>query len=102
MIRQQYETQGHPYYASARLWDDGVIDPVTTRDVLALGLATAMNAAPPMRSRSAFSACSCKLRRHEQRSYLLVFIVSPWRRRQRRRKRQGGRSRRNDASDPGR
>ncbi|NNF39973.1 MAG: methylcrotonoyl-CoA carboxylase [Woeseiaceae bacterium] len=46
MIRQQYETQGHPYYASARLWDDGVIDPVTTRDVLAHGLATAMNAAP--------------------------------------------------------
>ena len=41
MIRQQYETQGHPYYASARLWDDGVIDPVDTRAVLAHGLAAA-------------------------------------------------------------
>jgi 3-methylcrotonyl-CoA carboxylase beta subunit len=38
-IRQQYETQGNPYYASARLWDDGVIDPVDTRRVLAHALA---------------------------------------------------------------
>jgi len=43
-IRQQYETQGHPYYASARLWDDGVIDPAETRRVLALCLATARHA----------------------------------------------------------
>ncbi|WP_244829335.1 carboxyl transferase domain-containing protein [Caballeronia sp. TF1N1] len=43
-IRDQYEAQGHPYYASARLWDDGVIDPAQTRDVLGLGLAAAMNA----------------------------------------------------------
>jgi 3-methylcrotonyl-CoA carboxylase beta subunit len=43
-IRGQYETQGHPYYASARLWDDGVIDPAETRNVLALALATAWNA----------------------------------------------------------
>lgn len=42
-IRDQYETQGHPYYASARLWDDGVIDPVDTRRVLSLGLSAAMN-----------------------------------------------------------
>jgi 3-methylcrotonyl-CoA carboxylase beta subunit len=42
-IREQYETQGHPYYASARLWDDGVIDPVDTRRVLSLGLAAATN-----------------------------------------------------------
>ncbi len=40
-IRQQYETQGHPLYASARLWDDGVIDPVDTRRVLAHGLSAA-------------------------------------------------------------
>jgi len=40
-IRAQYETQGHPTYASARLWDDGVIDPVDTRNVLALALAAA-------------------------------------------------------------
>ena len=44
-IREQYETQGHPYYASARLWDDGIIDPAETRLVLALGLSAAMNAA---------------------------------------------------------
>jgi len=43
-IRAQYETQGHPYYASARLWDDGVIDPVDTRLVLGLSLSTALNA----------------------------------------------------------
>ena len=43
MIRQQYETQGNPYYASARLWDDGVIDPVDTRSVLAQALSAAMN-----------------------------------------------------------
>jgi 3-methylcrotonyl-CoA carboxylase beta subunit len=43
-IRDQYETQGHPYYASARLWDDGIIDPADTRRVLALGLSAALNA----------------------------------------------------------
>jgi 3-methylcrotonyl-CoA carboxylase beta subunit len=43
-IRERYEHQGHPYYATARLWDDGVIDPVDTRDVLGLGLAAALNA----------------------------------------------------------
>jgi len=43
-IRAQYETQGHPYYASARLWDDGVIDPADTRMVLGLGISAALNA----------------------------------------------------------
>jgi 3-methylcrotonyl-CoA carboxylase beta subunit len=43
IIRQQYDTQGHPLYASARLWDDGVIDPCQTRAVLAHGLSAAMN-----------------------------------------------------------
>jgi len=43
-IREQYETQGHPYYASARLWDDGVIDPTDTRTVLGLGISAALNA----------------------------------------------------------
>jgi len=43
-ILEQYERQGHPYYASARLWDDGVIDPLDTRRLLALGLAAALNA----------------------------------------------------------
>ena len=43
-IRAQYETQGHPYYATARLWDDGVIDPAQTRRVLGLGISAALNA----------------------------------------------------------
>ncbi len=43
-IRDQFEGQAHPYYASARLWDDGVIDPADTRMVLALGLSAAHNA----------------------------------------------------------
>ncbi len=43
-IRAQYETQGHPYYASARLWDDGVIDPADTRTVLALAISASLNA----------------------------------------------------------
>jgi len=43
-IREQYERQGHPYYATARLWDDGVIDPADTRRVLGLALAVAANA----------------------------------------------------------
>jgi 3-methylcrotonyl-CoA carboxylase beta subunit len=46
-IREQYEQQGHPYYASARLWDDGIIDPADTRMVLALGLSVARNQAVP-------------------------------------------------------
>ena len=43
-IRNQYETQGHPYYASARLWNDGVIRPEMTRDVLGLALSACANA----------------------------------------------------------
>lgn len=43
-IRAQYEREGHPYYASARLWDDGVIDPADTRRVLALALSASLNA----------------------------------------------------------
>jgi 3-methylcrotonyl-CoA carboxylase beta subunit len=43
-VRARYEAQGHPYYASARLWDDGIIDPRDTRTVLALALGAALNA----------------------------------------------------------
>ena len=43
-IREQYEEQGNPYYATARLWDDGILDPLDTRRALALGLAAAQNA----------------------------------------------------------
>jgi len=46
-ITQQFETQAHPYYASARLWDDGIIDPADTRRVLALGLSASLNAPIP-------------------------------------------------------
>ena len=47
MIRAQYETQGSPFYASGRLWDDGVIDPLDTRTVLAHGLSAAMGHTQP-------------------------------------------------------
>ncbi|MEM7469031.1 MAG: carboxyl transferase domain-containing protein [Pseudomonadota bacterium] len=43
-IRAQYETQGNPYYAAARLWDDGIIDPADTRTVLGLGISASLNA----------------------------------------------------------
>src|SRR6478609_1167502 len=46
-IREQYETQGNAYYATARLWDDGIIDPADTRRVLGMGLAAAANAPIP-------------------------------------------------------
>jgi 3-methylcrotonyl-CoA carboxylase beta subunit len=45
-IREQYEAQGSPYYSTARLWDDGVIDPADTRMVLGLGLSVSANAPP--------------------------------------------------------
>jgi 3-methylcrotonyl-CoA carboxylase beta subunit len=43
-IRAKYEREGSPYYSTARLWDDGVIDPLDTRRVLALGVAASLNA----------------------------------------------------------
>jgi 3-methylcrotonyl-CoA carboxylase beta subunit len=46
-LREQYERQGHPYYATARLWDDGIIDPADTRTVLGLALAAGLNAPAP-------------------------------------------------------
>jgi 3-methylcrotonyl-CoA carboxylase beta subunit len=46
-IRAQYERQGHPYYATARLWDDGILDPVQTREALALGLFATLGAPIP-------------------------------------------------------
>ncbi|GAB6197478.1 carboxyl transferase domain-containing protein [Lysobacter xanthus] len=51
-IRDQYEAQGNPYYATARLWDDGVIDPADTRRVLGLGLSASLNA--PIEERTRF------------------------------------------------
>lgn len=46
-VREQYETQGNAYYATARLWDDGVIDPLETRTVLGLALTACANAPLP-------------------------------------------------------
>ena len=46
-IRDQYETEGNPYYATARLWDDGIIAPAETRRVLALAFSAALNAPVP-------------------------------------------------------
>jgi 3-methylcrotonyl-CoA carboxylase beta subunit len=50
-IRAQYEKQGNAYYATARLWDDGVIDPAETRAVLGQALAAGLNAPPPASTR---------------------------------------------------
>jgi acetyl-CoA carboxylase carboxyltransferase component len=43
-ILDKYESEGSPYYSTARLWDDGILDPAQTRDALALGLAASLNA----------------------------------------------------------
>ena len=53
-IRDQYETQGSPYYSTARLWDDGIIDPVDTRRMLGMGLAVAAQAPIPAPSYGVF------------------------------------------------
>ena len=62
-IREKYEREGNPYHSTARLWDDGIIDPLDTRRVLALGISAALNAPIPRR-RSASSGC----KRHEWRT----------------------------------
>ena len=46
-IRAKYEREGNPYYSTARLWDDGIIDPLDTRRVLALGISAAAERAGP-------------------------------------------------------
>ena len=56
-IREQYERQGHPYYASARLWDDGIVDPADTRRVLGLGALGLAQRADRRRRASASSGC---------------------------------------------
>ena len=50
-IRQKYEDEGNPYFATARLWDDGIIDPAQTRDVLGLAFSATLNAPTPERAR---------------------------------------------------
>jgi acetyl-CoA carboxylase carboxyltransferase component len=46
-ILQKYEEEGNPYYSTARLWDDGILDPLETRQALALGISMALNAPIP-------------------------------------------------------
>ena len=46
-ILQKYDTEGSPYYSTARLWDDGILDPVETRPALALGISASFNAPIP-------------------------------------------------------
>ncbi len=46
-IRAKYEREGNPYHSTARLWDDGIIDPLDTRKVIALGIAASLNASIP-------------------------------------------------------
>jgi 3-methylcrotonyl-CoA carboxylase beta subunit len=46
-IRAKYETEGSPYYSTARLWDDGILDPLDTRRALALGISAALEAPIP-------------------------------------------------------
>ncbi|HEY2778855.1 MAG TPA: carboxyl transferase domain-containing protein [Gaiellaceae bacterium] len=53
-IRSKYEAEGNPYYSTARLWDDGIVDPLDTRRVLALGIAAALNAPIPESSFGVF------------------------------------------------
>jgi len=53
-IVEQYDRQGHPYYSSARIWDDGILDPVDTRQALALGLSAALGAPLPERRANQF------------------------------------------------
>jgi 3-methylcrotonyl-CoA carboxylase beta subunit len=48
-VRARYEAEGDPYYATARLWDDGIIDPAQTRDVLGLAFAATLNKPIPQR-----------------------------------------------------
>ena len=60
-IREQYEQQGHPYYATARLWDDGIIDPAETRTVLALASRPRSTRRRPSRPASACSGCDGSL-----------------------------------------
>ncbi len=49
-MRARYEAEGNPYYATARLWDDGIIDPAQTRDVLGLAFAATLNRPIPPRA----------------------------------------------------
>ncbi|MDZ7653583.1 MAG: carboxyl transferase domain-containing protein [Burkholderiaceae bacterium] len=76
-IRDQYERQGHPYYATARLWDDGMIDPADTRRVLGAG---ALGGARMRRSRRRASACSgCSGPRSAWRTFVVDCCWERWR-----------------------
>ena len=59
-ILAKYEEEGSPYYSTARLWDDGIIDPLDTRTALGLGIAAALNTPDPRDAPSASSGCSLR------------------------------------------
>ena len=56
-ILEEYERAGHPYYSTARLWDDGVIDPAETRQVLALALSVVLKLRPHREANLGYSGC---------------------------------------------
>ena len=61
-ILETYEREGSPYFATARLWDDGVIDPLDTRQVLAMGIEAALGAPDPGEAASGSSGCDPPVR----------------------------------------
>src|SRR3546814_18776525 len=67
-IREQYEHQGSPWYATARLWDDGIIDPAVTRRVLGLGISASLNAPVEPARLGGFRTCTAGRRRLDRNS----------------------------------
>ena len=67
-IRQQYEDQGNPYYSTARLWDDGILDPAQTREALALGISAAFNAPSSSKGLDSRPSESSRFRRSSRTS----------------------------------
>ena len=82
-ILEKYEREGSPYYSTARLWDDGILDPVDTRQALALGLSAACNAPVPNRSSASFACRAPRMsvltitRRDDEPSVLRVSLNRP-------------------------
>ena len=70
-IIERFEREGHPLYASARLWDDGIVHPARTREVLALSLSAALNARieETVSASSGCDACEDRLEEHPRMSY---------------------------------
>ena len=67
-ILDKYEHEGSPYYSTARLWDDGILDPVETRQALALGLSAAFNAPIPRAEVRRLPDVDARITKHETRN----------------------------------